>query len=128
MARYTYQCPLRWSDMDADGHVHNAVHLRYLEETRIDLFRARGGFNGSCVVAQMDIDYLAPLRYRPEPVRVETWVSKVGGSSFTMVQEIRDEDVLYSTATCTMVAFDLDTQRSRKLEDSERRMLEELTA
>lgn len=114
--------------MDADGHVHNAVHLRYLEETRIDVFRQRGGLSGSCVVAQMDIDYLTPLRYRPEPVRVETWVSKLGGSSFTLMQEIRDEDVLYSTATCTMVAFDTVTQRSRPLQDEERAMLEELSA
>lgn len=113
--------------MDADGHVHNAVHLRYLEETRIDLFRSRG-FGGSSVVAQMDIDYLTPLRYRAHPVRVETWVTKIGGSSYTMAQEIRDEDVIYSTATCTMVAFDLDTQRSRPLDDNERHMLKELSA
>ncbi|MET9489521.1 thioesterase family protein [Nocardia sp. NPDC006630] len=127
MARHLFLCPLRWSDMDADGHVHNAVHLRYLEETRIDLFRSRG-FRGASVVAQMDIDYLTPLRYRAQPVRVETWVSKVGTSSFTLVQEIRDEDALYSTATCTMVAFDRDAQRSRPLQDSERHMLEELSA
>lgn len=111
--------------MDAEGHVHNAVHLRYLEETRIDLFRSHG-FRGSAVVAQMDIDYVAPLRYRPEPVRVETWVTKIGGSSYTFAQEIRDQDMLYSTATCTMVAFDRTTQRSRPLEDAERRMLEGL--
>lgn len=113
--------------MDADGHVHNAVHLRYLEETRIDLFRSRG-FPGPCVVAQTDIDYLTPLRYRANPVRVETWVSKVGGSSFTLAQEIRDEDVLYSTATCTLVAFDREAQRSRRLAETERRILEELSA
>ncbi|NNH70505.1 acyl-CoA thioesterase [Nocardia uniformis] len=112
--------------MDTDGHVHNAAHLRYLEETRIDLFRSRG-FTGSCVVAQMDIDYLTPLRYRAHAVRVETWATKVGGSSFTLMQEIRDEDVLYSTASCTMVAFDTGAQRSRPLQDSERDMLEELS-
>ncbi|WP_330181687.1 acyl-CoA thioesterase [Nocardia sp. NBC_01503] len=127
MARHQFLCPLRWSDMDADGHVHNAEHLRYLEETRIDVFRERG-FRGSCVVAQMDIDYLTPLRYRSEPVRVETWVTKVGSSSFTLTQEIRDDDIVYSAATCTMVAFDREAQRSRKLDDAERRMLEELSA
>ncbi|MFE6861690.1 acyl-CoA thioesterase [Nocardia sp. NPDC057668] len=114
--------------MDSDGHVHNAVHLRYLEETRINVFRERGGLAGACVVAQMDIDYVKPLRYRPDPVRVETWLSKLGGSSFTLVQEIRDEDVLYSTATCTLVAFDTVNQRSRPLQDEERAMLEELSA
>jgi len=28
--RYVYRCPLRWSDMDAYGHVNNAVFIRYL--------------------------------------------------------------------------------------------------
>ncbi|MEV6774015.1 thioesterase family protein [Nocardia sp. NPDC051030] len=125
MARHLYLCPLRWSDMDADGHVHNAAHLRYLEESRIDLFWSRE-FGGSSVVAQMDIDYLTPLRYRTQPVRVETWVTKVGGSSFTLQHEIRDGDVLYSTATCTMVAFDPETQRSRRLADADRELLKEL--
>lgn len=36
MARHIYACPLRWSDMDAFGHVNNVVFLRYLEEARID--------------------------------------------------------------------------------------------
>ncbi|MFI6867755.1 acyl-CoA thioesterase [Nocardia sp. NPDC050406] len=127
MARHVYLCPLRWSDMDADGHMHNAAHLRYLEESRIDLFWSRE-FGGPLVVAQMDIDYRAPLKYRKQPVRVETWVTKVGGSSFALQQEIRDEDVLYSTATCTMVAFDRDTQRSRRMSEADRAMLEELSA
>lgn len=113
--------------MDADGHVHNAAHLRYLEESRIDLFWKRG-FGGANVVAQMDIDYLAPLRYRMEPVRVETWVSKIGTSSFALTQEIRDEDVVYSTAVCTMVAFDQATQKSRALPEEQRRMLKDLEA
>jgi acyl-CoA thioester hydrolase len=46
--RHIYRCPLRWSDMDAFGHVNNVVYLRYLEEARIDLmFRlAREGAVG----------------------------------------------------------------------------------
>lgn len=44
MARHIYSCPLRWSDMDAFGHVNNVVFLRYLEEARIDfMFRLAPG-------------------------------------------------------------------------------------
>lgn len=44
MARHIYRCPLRWSDMDAFGHVNNVVFLRYLEEARIDfMFRLAPG-------------------------------------------------------------------------------------
>ncbi|MGW2660453.1 acyl-CoA thioesterase [Nocardia tengchongensis] len=127
MARHLFQCPLRWSEMDADGHVHNAAHLRYLEESRIDLFWKRG-FGGANVVAQMDIDYLKPLPYRMEPVRIETWVTKIGTSSFALQQEIRDDNVVYSAAVCTMVAFDQATQRSRPLPDDQRLLLKDLEA
>ncbi|MGH3519835.1 MAG: thioesterase family protein [Haloechinothrix sp.] len=37
-APHVFWCPLRWSDMDAAGHVHDVVYLRYLEEARIDMF------------------------------------------------------------------------------------------
>ncbi|MCE5291510.1 MAG: acyl-CoA thioesterase [Nocardiaceae bacterium] len=119
MSRFVYSCPLRWSDMDSDGHVHDAVHLRYLEETRIGLFRELG-FSGASVVAQLDIDYLVPLRYRPEPVRSETWVSRIGGSSFDLNHEILDDETTYSAVKCTIVAFDSEAQRSRPLTDAER--------
>lgn len=44
MSRHFYSCPLRWSDMDAFGHVNNAVFISYLEEARIDfMFRLAPG-------------------------------------------------------------------------------------
>ena len=33
---------IRWGDMDAMGHVNNAVYFRYLESARIDWMRAVG--------------------------------------------------------------------------------------
>jgi acyl-CoA thioester hydrolase len=30
--------PIRWGDMDAMGHVNNAVYFRYLEQARIEWF------------------------------------------------------------------------------------------
>ncbi|HCA88501.1 MAG TPA: thioesterase, partial [Streptomyces sp.] len=74
--RHVYSCPLRWSDMDAFGHVNNVVFLRYLEEARIDfMFRLAPGegstsFTGGSVVARHEIDYVRPLVHRHEPVTV----------------------------------------------------------
>ena len=65
MARHIYRCPLRWSDMDAYGHVNNVVFLRYLEEARIDfLFRPDKDFKQGSVVARHEIDYMRPLVHR----------------------------------------------------------------
>lgn len=34
---------VRWGDMDALGHVNNAVYFRYLESVRVEWLRAVGG-------------------------------------------------------------------------------------
>lgn len=129
MSRHVVTCPLRWSDMDSAGHVNNIVHLRYLEEARIDMFALRAPQSGvpvfteGTVVAQQEIEYLIPLRYGAEPVRVEAWVTRVGNSSFDIAYEIRDDAACYARATSTIVAFDLNMNTSRPLRAAERAVL-----
>lgn len=131
MARHIYSCPLRWSDMDAFGHVNNVVFLRYLEEARIDfMFRLAPGegsasFTGGSVVARHEIDYLRPLVHRHEPVTVETWVTKVGAASMTVAYEIKDEGTVYVRASTIVVPYNLEQGRPRRITAEERTFLEE---
>ncbi|MFD0417563.1 acyl-CoA thioesterase [Streptomyces sp. NPDC127108] len=134
MARHIYSCPLRWSDMDAFGHVNNAVFLRYLEEARIDfMFRLSsddGGpsFSGGSVVARHEIDYLRPLVHRHEPVTIESWVTKIGAASLTISYEIKEPEAggqVYVRASTIVVPFDLRAQRPRRITAEERAVLEE---
>jgi acyl-CoA thioester hydrolase len=135
--RHVYSCPLRWSDMDAFGHVNNVVHLRYLEEARIDLlFRlaregaAPGGdvpFAGGSVVARHEIDYLRPLYHRHEPVVVETWVTKIAAASATLGYEVKDAGeggAVYVRASTVIVPYNLEEERPRRLTPQERAFLE----
>ncbi|MGW8380259.1 thioesterase family protein [Streptomyces sp. ODS28] len=131
--RHTYECPLRWSDMDAFGHVNNVVYLRYLEEARIDfMFRlAReaeaDSFAGGSVVARHEIDYLRPLVHRHGPVTVETWVTKLGAASATFAYEVKDPDtgVVYARAATVVVPYDLESERPRRLTAAEKAFLED---
>ena len=103
---------------------------------RISLITALGGLRArpeealadpetlGVVVAQVDVDYRAPLVLRPEPYLVETWVSRVGRSSFGIEGQIRDEDAVLSRCRVAMVAFDPAMQRSRRLTAAERARLE----
>ncbi|MEV8536052.1 thioesterase family protein [Streptomyces sp. NPDC051211] len=131
MARHIYRCPLRWSDMDAFGHVNNVVFLRYLEEARIDfMFRLAPGngsqsFQGGSVVARHEIDYKRPLVHRHEPVTIESWVTKIGAASLTIAYEVKDADVVYVSASTVVVPFDLEAQRPRRITEEERRFLQE---
>ncbi|MCZ4102034.1 acyl-CoA thioesterase [Streptomyces sp. So13.3] len=130
MARHIYSCPLRWSDMDAFGHVNNVVFLRYLEEARIDfMFRLAPGegstsFTGGSVVARHEIDYLRPLVHRHAPVTIESWVTKIGAASMTVAYEIKDEEAVYVRASTIVVPYDLAEARPRRISPEERSFLE----
>ncbi len=125
-----YECPLRWADMDAFGHVNNVVFLRYLEEARIDLFfraastASAGSFSTGSVVARHEIEYRRPLTYRPEPVIVEMWVTRLGGASIHVAYEVKDEDVVYAWATSVVVVYDLERGAPRRMTPEERSFVE----
>ncbi|MFG2527934.1 acyl-CoA thioesterase [Streptomyces sp. NPDC048516] len=129
--RHLYSCPLRWSDMDAFGHVNNAVFVRYLEEARIDFMRrlAPGGgspsFTGGSVVARHEIDYVRPLVHRPAPVTVELWVTKISAASMTVGYEVKDEDALYLRASTVVVPYNFTEERPRRLTAEEKAILKE---
>jgi acyl-CoA thioester hydrolase len=130
MARHTYACPLRWSDMDAFGHVNNVVFLRYLEEARIDfMFRLAPGqgstaLSGGSVVARHEVDYLRPLVHRHEPVTVELWVTAITAASLTVAYEIKDAEQVYVRASTIVVPYDLQRGRPRRITAEERSFLE----
>ncbi|MGW2377198.1 MULTISPECIES: acyl-CoA thioesterase [Kitasatospora] len=134
MARHIYACPLRWSDMDAFGHVNNAVFLRYLEEARIDFMFTQateagaGEFAGGSVVARHEIDYRRPLVHRPEPVTIETRVTHIGGASLTVSYDIKDvhpdgSETVYVQASTVVVPYDLAEGRPRRISPVERKFL-----
>ncbi|WP_324612870.1 acyl-CoA thioesterase [Streptomyces specialis] len=128
--RHEFLCPLRWSDMDAFGHVNNVVFLRYLEEARIDfMFRlarqaASTAFTGGSVVARHEIQYLKPLHHRHEPVLIQIWVTELGNASVTVAYEIKDGETVYVRAATVIVPFNLEAGRPRRLTAEEKTFLE----
>ena len=125
--RFGYDCPLRWSDLDAYGHVNNARFLTLYEEARVALFfvagRSRGvSFEEGIVIARHEIDYLRPVDYG-DPVRVEMWVSELRAASFTVSYELFDDGVLASRAKSVCVPYHLAQGHPRRLTDAEREFL-----
>ena len=132
MARHRYLCPMRWSDMDAYGHVNNVVFLTYLEEARVDMLFVHAGNDAATerlasgiVVARHEIDYKAPLVFRPEPVPIHTWVTRLGNASFTVAYEVKDDDgPLYVRASTVLVPYNVAESRPRRVSDVERQALQ----
>jgi len=116
---------MRWSDMDAYGHVNNTAYLAYLEQARVSMFfdRYDSTFARGTVVAHHEITYLKPVVYHPEPLRLELWVDQVRAASFTVRYEVFDGDTLAATAATRLVTFDFTTNRPRRLTEEERSIL-----
>lgn len=126
--RFIYECPVRWSDLDAFGHVNNARFLTLFEEARVALMFVGGkeagltSFEEGIVIYRHEVDYLRPVDYGPV-VRIEMWISEMRASRFTVSYELFDGDQLASRAASVCVPFDLVTQRPRRLSDAERAFL-----
>ncbi len=130
MARHTFRCPMRWSDMDAYQHVNNVMFLVYLEEARVDMLfhvAAEAGLSdleAGIVVARHEIDYRRPLVYHPDGVDIDVWVTAIGGASFDLRYEVRDTATVFATAASVLVPYDMAAQRPRRLGSDERGFLE----
>lgn len=124
MARFVYAVPMRWSDMDAYRHINNSAYLAYLEQARVAMFFDRhDGFSSGTVIARHEIDYLYPVVYHPEPLRLELWIGAVRAASFTVQYEVFDGGRLVARAATQCVTFDFTLGRPRRLTQEEHRVL-----
>ncbi|HEU5223634.1 MAG TPA: thioesterase family protein [Candidatus Lumbricidophila sp.] len=135
--------PVRWSDLDAYGHVNNARLLSLLEEARIQAFwmsseldgRAAGastavldagpGAETITLIARQEIEYLAPIPYHRLPLDIQLWIGTLGGASLEVCYEVWnpigvEPRVCLVRASTTIVLIDPTTQRPRRIRDIER--------
>ena len=136
--------PLRWSDLDAYGHVNNARMLSLLEEARIQAFwvdehgtaehavgastaviDATPGSTTITLIARQEVEYLAPIPYQRQPVDIELWIGHMGGASLEVCYEVFspagvEPRVRYTRASTTIVLVDAATNRPRRMNDAER--------
>jgi acyl-CoA thioester hydrolase len=123
--------PIRWRDLDAYGHVNNAVYLTYLEECRDGCVAAVLGAIADTwefVLARVAIDYRSELRLDDREVVVRCWVESFGRSSVRTREEIRKRDgTVAAEAASVVVPRDPDGTGSRPLTEAERAALERAT-
>ncbi len=93
-----YPVRVRFSDVDAYGHVNNVTYYEYFQEARIRLVAALGpGLDiddTAMVVAGSDVDYRLPILMRAEPYDCRSWVSEADASAIAIASEIHDGDQL----------------------------------
>lgn len=121
--------PLRWRDMDAYGHVNNAVYLNFLEEARDAWVEKVLGPVAEdvwhFVLARVAIDFRSELKQVDGEIVVRCGLESIGRSSIRTREEIRTLDgTLAAEAEAVIVPRDPDAGTSRPLTDEERAALE----
>ena len=113
--RYQSKQYVRWDDLDAFGHVNNAVYLTYAQE-------ARFAWSGilEMVVARAEVDFIAPIYDGDTFLDIELWVSAIGNSSFTMTYEIKMKGELVARVKTVQVTVDMESKKSRPIDDEQR--------
>ncbi|QWC18294.1 thioesterase family protein [Halorubrum sp. 2020YC2] len=112
MATYTADIDVRFRDIDAMGHVNNAVYATYIEQARTRFFRDVLGIDisgASTVLASISIDFRRPVELADGEVTVTVDVADLGRSSATMTHEVRVSGAVAAEAEATLVSLDPDT-------------------
>lgn len=119
---------LRWRDMDAYGHVNNAVYLNYLEEARdawVQEVLGKATDTWDFVLARVAIDFKQELKQEDGAVVVRCALDSFGRSSVRTREEIVKQDgTISAVAESVIVARDPLVGRSRPLNDAEREALD----
>ncbi len=116
---FRHRLTVRFSDCDMLGHVNNAVYLSYLEECRIEWWKAigeppiSGGSGVGAIMAHASLNYRAPL-FLSDEVEIRLAVHKVGTSSVTVDYELVNvaTGVVVADARTVAVAFDFGQNRT----------------
>jgi acyl-CoA thioester hydrolase len=120
---------VRFRDLDALGHVNNAVFFTYFEQGRIHFFQQvfqisePSDFN--LILANISCKYLKPVKIS-DRLTLQLWVSKIGKKSFHLsykVIDFADESVVYAVGESIQVWFDYEQNKTVEISKDQKKRL-----
>ena len=127
--RYQSKQYVRWGDLDAFGHVNNAVYLTYSELARVEWggkqFAPKdpGSVLVEMTVAHSEVDYLIPITKFGVDYDVNLWVENIGNTSFTVAYEVVRDGVVFAKMKTVQVMIDIKMMKPRPINEVERAFL-----
>lgn len=123
---FSFRCPLRWSDLDAQGHVNNAHIVDYMQEARVAFFR--GGptsslLDSGIVVVGHQVEYLSSVEYHPDGVDIELGVVALGGARFEVAYTLTQQSRPVARARTVLCPYDFAAGRPARVGPADREFL-----
>jgi acyl-CoA thioester hydrolase len=119
---FVHRETVRFRDVDAMGHVNNAVFLTYIEEARIAFLLRFDARVTDMIMARAEIDFRAPLRDGDE-IEIGVRPAGVGTKSFELEYEVRSPSALAAQAKTVIVSYDYEAGRPVEVPQSWREAL-----
>ena len=135
MEKFNFNMPLqmRWNDLDALGHVNNAIFVTYFETARgVFMLKACPEWNWQkdmFLIANINVDLKKELLLTAQNVRVHVKSANLGTKSFVLeyaiTSEKNNETIVHATGSTTQIMFDMKTRTTIEIPDWVRNSLTE---
>jgi acyl-CoA thioester hydrolase len=107
-----------FSDTDALGHINNTKPPIWFEGARAPIFKFftpdLDPKKWQLIIAKIEVSYHDQLYYG-QTIEIKTYISRIGGASFDVYQELWQHDKKCVSGTAAMVNFDYQAQHSIKI-------------
>lgn len=113
----------RWVDLDAQGHVNNAVIVDYLQQARVNWLWSGSNahlLGESTMVVAHQVEYLGPVEFATAGVEVELRVGRVQAAEFELGYQLIQHDQVVVRARTRMCLFDFAAGSPRRMTKPER--------
>lgn len=126
---FSHPIEVRFRDLDAIGHVNNAVVVSFMEQARFQWWRAflggRDFREEGFLIARAEVDYRRPILLGDD-VRVELRCTHTGNSSFELDYRLTKGlgGELFAEGKTVQVMLDFGTNRPKSLTPATRQWLE----
>ena len=124
---FSIDVDVRFRDIDAMGHVNNAVFFTYFEQGRVGFTHLTPELGISFILAHVSCDYIKPVMLENR-LTLRMWVNQIGSKSFGFQYELVDRSdgsVVYATGASVQVFFDYAKNVSMEISE---RLREKLSA
>jgi acyl-CoA thioester hydrolase len=111
---FVHRETVRFRDLDAMGHVNNAVFATYLEQARIAFLSPNGADVEDMILARLEIDFRSPAELG-ETIEITVSPTRVGTKSFDLEYVVRAGDRVVAEAKTVLVAYNYATASSIEL-------------
>ena len=125
---YKFKTPVavRFSDIDAVGHVNNAIYLTYFEEARLAYWRDAINWDlreHGVIVGRSEVNYLKPITLLDE-IACYVRTTRIGNSSFdvmhVLVKITPSGEEICTTGKTVCISYDYNANKSVSIPAKER--------